>query len=158
MPKQKIYVSYDPADRLSYSLLKSWFDNDALVDICNNLTVSSIKVTPHEERISKSSCYIILISEATKNLSSFLQAELDYAILTDKPIIAVNLNNLRSCDTNLCPFSIQTHLSLHVPFNLSIIRHAIERWPADYEQFKGEKKWPMYFNDSVYVKLGIKNE
>ena len=95
---------------------------------------------------------IATVGESTKYLYKFVKWELDSALELNLPIIAVNLNNLRRQDSNLCPASIRDKNVVHVAFRMRIIKHAMDNFPATHRNNSGTG-W--FYNDTIYRSLGL---
>jgi hypothetical protein len=140
--RNKIYVCFDAdTDIRYYRLMQGWkasehidFDFYDAHDI-NNLREDSSEDTIKRklrERLNNAKMLIVLIGEKTKNLHRFVRWEQEVALDLDIPIVAVNLNQSNSIDSNRCPSIIRDELVLHIPFRLGPIKWAIENWPDEY--------------------------
>ena len=69
------------------------------------------------------------------------------------PIIAVNMNNKRSLDLNLCPPIIREAGAVHISFNLAIIKFALQDFTAmpRYQRLGPD----YYYPDRIYRSLGL---
>jgi hypothetical protein len=110
-----------------------------------------------KERMKKASAVIVLIGDSTKNLYKFVRWELDFALDLGLPIIAVNLNDMRSQDDSRVPPIIRDRGVVHVAFRMKIIKHALDNWPGEFYALpaKDKESGARYYADSVYTSLGI---
>jgi hypothetical protein len=101
---------------------------------------------------------VVLIGPYTKNLRKFVPWEIEIAKEKHLPIVAVNLNNLRSFDAQLCPASLREYPAVHVPFRMKIIRHALDGYVSEFSMHASSwEASPRYYGDHVYSQLGIEN-
>ena len=107
------------------------------------------------ERLGGTKQAIILVGEKTKNLYRFVRWELQTCKNLDIPIIAVNLNEQRSQDRDLCPPIIRDEYVVHIPFKLKIIQYALNNFPNEYHRRSQSDKGPRYYSESVYTDLGL---
>lgn len=84
------------------------------------------------ERFAHAQQVIVLIGENTKFLFKFVRWEIEVAQSLDIPIIAVNLNDRREHDKDLCPAILAGKYVVHVPFKAKIIRYAMDNFPGEY--------------------------
>ena len=97
----------------------------------------------------------MLIGDETKTHHRFVRWEIDTALGLDLPIIAVNLNNMREMDSDLCPPILRNEYVVHVSFKLKIIKCALDSFPAQYRSRDPSEKGPRIYSDSVYRELGL---
>ncbi|GAA5508415.1 TIR domain-containing protein [Novipirellula caenicola] len=163
--RNKTYVIFDAdKDMWAYSYMKGWKTNknvdfdfhDAhdLNPLTNRAGEETVK-SRLRERFSKTKHAIVLIGESTKNLYRFVRWELQVALKLEIPLVAVNLNHFRKIDQDRCPLVIKDTTTVHVPFKLKIIRHALDNFPADYRAKKKEGEVNLYYPNSVYESLGL---
>jgi len=162
----KTYVCFDAdTDIHYYRLMTAWKENDRFefnfhnAHEINNLRDGSSEETIKaklRERFQSTKVFIILIGANTKNLYKYVRWEIEYAIENNIPIIAVNLNNLRVLDTNLCPPILKEKLAIHIPYGHKIIDFALNNWTVSHYTHKrdGKTGW-FYYEDGVYKSLGM---
>lgn len=148
-----------------YRLMCAWKQNDNMPFSFDNAhDLNSARDSSQEEsikaqlriRMQNSKEFILLIGENTRYLYKFLKWEIEQALARDLPIIAVNLNGMRSQDTDRCPPVLRNELSIYVSFNAAILQHALEHWPSSHMKYKTEEKsGPYYYKESVYRQLGL---
>ncbi len=108
------------------------------------------------ERLRNTKVFVLLVGDSTKNLYKFVRWEIEQALKRGIPIIAVNLNNKRSIDYDLCPAILKDELAIHVSFNQKIIEYAINNWANSEESHKRDgKSGPFYYENSWYAQLGL---
>lgn len=163
--RNKTYVIFDgDNDIWAYRFMRGWKANEnidfnfhdahdlkALTDRANEETVKRRL----RERFSNAKQVIVLVGDSTKNLYRFVRWEIQVALNLDIPIIAVNLNGQRSCDSNRCPPIIRDEYVVHVSFKMAIIKHALDNFPAFYHKRRQGESGPLYYKDSVYTSLGL---
>ena len=107
------------------------------------------------QRFSTAEQVIVLIGEETKHHHRFVRWEIDTALGLDLPIIAVNLNNLREMDEDLCPPIIRNTYTMHIPFKMKIIKYALDNFPNEYHRRDSSEKGARIYNDGVYRSLDL---
>ena len=153
------YVAFDgDKDIWAYGYMKGWSENKRidfeLLDAhdLDNMTARArgeyyVK-GKLRERMNKSKAFVLLVGESTKHLHKYVGWEIDLAVELGLPIIVVNLNNKSGLDRDNCPAKIRSGLlkknrsargspspsacAVHIPFKLAAIRHALDRWPAEF--------------------------
>ncbi len=164
--RNKCYACFDgDNDMRYYRLLTAWGANDkfefdfndahGLTQARDSSTEESIKRSLRT-RLNNSREFLLLIGEKTKNLYRFVRWEIETAIALDIPIIAVNLNGLRSFDPQRCPPVLKDELAIHIPFGQKIIDLALDDWPAQHRNLRRTGPIePKFYLDSVYKQLGL---
>lgn len=163
--RNKVYVSFDADNDMKYyRLMQAWKQNDGIEfnfndahDINNNYDKSeeSIKAALME-RFRNTKVFVLLVGEHTKYLYRFVRWEIEQAIKRELPIIVVNLNGKRSCDSNLCPAIVKDELAIHIPFNSKILQYALENWPDSSQNHKANNETgSYYYKENIYEKLGL---
>jgi hypothetical protein len=137
------YVAFDgDKDIWAYGYMKGWSENKRidfeLLDAhdLDNMTARArgeyyVKGKLHE-RMNKSKAFVLLVGESTRHLHMYVGWEIDLAIELGLPIVVVNLNNNSGLDRDNCPARIRSACAVHIPFKLAAIRHALDRWPAEF--------------------------
>ena len=107
-------------------------------------------------RILDNACQVIvLIGESTKHLYKYVRWELQVVLDLELPLIAVNLDNRRSMNTDLCPPLIRDKYIAHIPFKLAIIKYALDNFPNEFKNRDKTKNGPRTYSGDVYKKLGL---
>ena len=142
--RNKTYVCFDgDEDMRYYRLMTAWKANDNLeFDFHDAHDLNTARDTSLEEsikkqlreRFSNSKLLIVLIGEKTKGLTKFVKWEMEVALRLGLPIVGVNLNGSRQRDDR-CPPTIRGSLSVHVPFSMKAVSHAIDNWPASHATY-----------------------
>ena len=156
--RNKTYVCFDAdSDIRFYNLMKAWKENGTHpfnfhnAHDLNNLRQNTSDEQIYKkllERLKNTKVMIVLIGGKTKNLYKFVRWEIEYAIDTDLPIIAVNLNKKNKMDNELCPPILKDKLAIHVPFYQSNINYALNYWPDEhYKNKKDGKSGPFYYEE-----------
>jgi|ERR1051325_886361 hypothetical protein len=163
--RNKTYIIFDGEnDMWAYRYMRGWkvnrnidFDFHDAHDI-NTLTDLASPDTVRKklrERFSSGKQAVVLIGQNTSHKHRFVRWEMDVALNLGLPIVAVNLNNKRQMDPNLCPPILRGEYVIHVAFRARIIKYALDNFPyfhARQIQYPG-KDW--YYPDNVYRQLGI---
>jgi hypothetical protein len=166
--RNKTYVAFDgDSDIRYYNLMKAWKQNDNTDfnfydahDLNTALDTSSEETIKRRlrERMENSKVFVLLVGNNTKDLRKpYVRYEIDHAINYYKiPIIVVNLNGLRKCDSNLCPPAARDALSIHIPFGQKILQYALENWTSEhYTHVNKDENDAYYYKDSIYTSLGL---
>ncbi|RAR75684.1 TIR domain-containing protein [Flavobacterium aciduliphilum] len=164
--RNKVYVAFDADNDIRYyRLMQAWKQNDnSSFDFydahdINNLRDWSTEETIKnklKERLKNSKTFILLIGEQTRFHYKYIRWEINQALELNLPIICVNLNGLRSIDTEKCPPIIRNELALHVSFNAKIIEKALIDWEVmHYENKKKNIIGDFYYDSNIYLKLGL---
>jgi hypothetical protein len=107
------------------------------------------------ERFASATQVIVLIGKNTKNLYRFVRWEMEVAQKLDLPIIAVNLNDRRIYDSDLCPPILRDRYVVHVPFKAKIIRHALDHFPGEYRRRGASDGGNRNYPHSVFTSVGL---
>ncbi len=165
--RNRTYIAFDgDKDIHYYYLMKAWknskyvsfnfYDAHDLNIARDNSMEQTIK-RRLSERMANTKCLVLLIGESTRYLTKFVKWEIELAIKTGLPIIAVNLNNKKQMDNDRCPPALRYALAIHIPFKQSAVEYAIENWPESFSNHKSNGNiGPYFYSDSVYQALGIK--
>jgi len=164
--KNKTYVIFDgDNDMWAYARMKGWkaienidfnfYDAHDLKPLTNQARSEDYIKQRLSERMSNAKQAIVLIGNSTKNLYRFVRWELDKALTNNIPIIAVNLNNYRSIDNNLCPPIIKGQNAIHIPFKMRMIKYALDDFPPFHKTLDLSKREDWHYKDSVYQSLGL---
>ncbi len=164
--KNKTYVIFDgDEDMWAYNIMKAWKKNDNIdfnfydAHDINNASDDSLTDSIKQQlrdRMKNAKQVIVLVGEKTKNLRKFVPWEINLARVYDLPIVVVNLNRNRQYDSELCPRAIGSEIyTIHVSFQMKIIKYALDNFPSSYENYKDEKKGNYWYKDSVYEDLDL---
>ncbi len=155
------YICFDgDKDIHHYRLMTAWNENPRFnFNFKNAHDLSQARDTSSEDtikrslrfRLNSSDILIVLLGESTKNLFKFVRWEIEVAIELGLPIIAVNLNGLRTIDSNRCPAILRDNSSIHVSYNSAIINFAISDWPKQCNNYNSAR----YYFESVYKSIGL---
>lgn len=163
--RNKTYVIFDgDNDIWAYRYMKGWrqsehidFDfHDAhdLNTITNNSSEDNTK-QKLRERFSSAKQVIVLIGDKTKNLFTFVRWEMEIAFRLDLPIVAVNLNDLRKYNADLCPPILRDEYVMHVSYRAKIIKYALDNFPTQYKQSNRPNGLNWSYKKDVYDSLGL---
>ena len=164
--RNKTFVSFDGDNDIHYyRLMQAWKQNDNTeFNFYNAHDINTARDTSTEEsikaqlaeRMRNSKLFVLLVGENTRYLRKFVPWEIEQALKRELPIIVVNLNGLRSMDSERCPPSIQSELAIHVSFNTAILQYALENWPSSNDTHRQKSEsGPYYYKESVYKELGL---
>jgi hypothetical protein len=163
--RNKTYIIFDgDNDIWAYRYMRGWkesehidFDfHDAhdLNTISNNASEETTK-RKLRERFSSAKQVVVLIGDKTKNLYTFVRWEMEVALNLNLPIIAVNLNDKRTYDVNLCPSIIRDEYVIHVAYRAKIIKYALDNFPEQYHRSNRPSGTNWSYPNSVYANLGL---
>ena len=164
--RNKTYIAFDgDKDIHYYYLMKAWkhskhveFNFYDAHDI-NSARDSSMEQTIKRklrERMANAKTLILLIGESTRYLTKFVRWEIELAIESEIPIIAININGKKQMDDNRCPPILKSELAIHIPFKQAVVEYALDNWPDSHQKHKQKGESGAYFyKDSVYQRLGI---
>lgn len=157
--KKKIFVCYDKINDATYfDMLEAWMSIDVQFvkydpqpERVNTPRTIANFITAINERIKSVEAFVLLVSDSTRNLDYNMMAELNVALANDIPIIAINVNGLRSLDDTNCPSLLKEKHVLHIALDSKAFKTALDIWPKYYrEHLYDDNLGPRYFNDSVY--------
>lgn len=161
--RNRTYIIFDgDNDMWAYAFMKGWnqhenmeFDFHDAHEINNLKDYSSEETVKRKlkERFSFTKQAIVLIGENTKNLYKYVRWELETCLILNLPIVAVNLNNKRFFDDELCPPVIKSKPVIHIAFKMKVIKHALEDFCENFSRYKDRSD--MYYKDSVYIGLDL---
>jgi hypothetical protein len=127
--------------------MKSWVKNDRIeFDFHDAHELSPISNAQSEiyikgilrNRLKDTKQAITVIGSNTRYLHRFVRWEIETCLSMQIPIVAVNLNGLRTQDDERCPAILKDTRTVHVPFQRAIIKHALDNFP---EQCAAMKAW-----------------
>lgn len=163
--KNKTYVIFDgDNDMWAYAYMKGWKNNEHIdfdFHDAHDLNVITDRASEEtakrklRERFSSAKQVIVLIGDHTKNLFRFVRWEIEVAQNLDLPIIAVNLNKIRSYDSERCPAILCDKYVAHISFNVKIIKYALDNFPDEYARRGPNAEGKRHYNKSVYEQLGL---
>jgi hypothetical protein len=164
--KDTTYVIFDgDNDGWAYRFMRGWKKNKNVdFDFRDAHEIGSLTGRAENEsyikselkkRFEKADQVIVLIGEKTKNLYKYVRWELEIALDLDLPIIAVNVNNKRKQDNDLCPAIIKDKDVIHISFKMAIIKYALDDFPVFYRNKKNDEVGAWYYKDKVYQDLGL---
>lgn len=165
--KDKTYVIFDgDTDMWAYAYMKGWKKNDNIdfnfedahdIKPLTYRAVDEYNVKGRLRERMKSACQVIvIIGDNTKYLYKYVRWEIDLALDLGIPIIAVNLNNSKSIDNNVCPPILRLKNAIHIPFKLKMIRYSLDNFPDFYNYRRDKNKNDDYhWNNDVYNDLGL---
>jgi hypothetical protein len=164
--RNKTYVGFDAdSDMRYYRLMQAWKANENIDfnfynvhDINYNPSLTSEVAIKRQlrERFENTKNFVLLVGGNTKNLYKYVRWEIEEAIERKLPIIVVNLNMKRELDDKLCPPIIRDGLAIHVSFNASILKYALDDWEDSHYKKRQENDNKAYFYKAiVYKRLGL---
>ena len=161
--RNKTYICFDgDKDMHYYRLMTAWVGNDnCSFNFHNAHDLNTARDSSQEEsikrqlmeRFSNSKQLIVLIGESTRFLTKFVKWEMEVALKQHLPIIAVNLNGSRYQDDR-CPSTIRNALAIYVPFEMKVIKFAMDSWSGWHLAHRSQgKTGPYHYEDLVYRSL-----
>ncbi|KFF05552.1 TIR domain-containing protein [Flavobacterium reichenbachii] len=159
------YTCFDgDTDMHYYNLMKAWHKNGKFNFRFDNVhDLEQVRDTSTEEtikrslrrRLNASDVFVVLIGRSTRYLYKFVRWEIEVAIDMNLPIIAINLDNSRAINYDLCPPILRDTLAIHVPFSPDIVNYAITNWPYSHRNYRSQGVSGSYhYYNSVYSQLG----
>jgi len=164
--KNKTYVAFDADNDIRYyRLMMAWkqsdyssfnfYDAHDLNNLRNWSNEQTIK-NKLRERLQNTKVFVLLIGEQTRFHYKFVKWEIEQALKMNLPIVCVNLNGLRSLDSNNCPPILRSEIAIHISYNSKIIEFALDSWSHwHYQHQKEGKSGDFYYNNQVYSNLGL---
>lgn len=164
--RSKVFVSFDGDNDIHYyRLMLAWKQSDhSNFTFSNAHDLNQARDTSQEEsvkrqlsvRLQNSRVFISLIGQSTRFLYKFVRWEIEQAIAMRMPIIAVNLNGMRTLDMDRCPPLLRTANAIHISFNSKIMEHALTHWPSHISGIPQLQRYEWYHYDPrVYTSLGL---
>ena len=166
MEQLNIYVAIDASKDIKYyeefkTMLKS---NDVKCNIFDGIdyfkefdkTPDDVLKFKIQKNLERADVIVVLLTKTLKSMRKFSKWQVEHAINTGKPIIAVNPNRIRSVDYDVCPTILKSHLSLHIPYDAKAFELAINNWPKSHEEhMKNEKDQRKIYKyaESVYKQI-----
>lgn len=151
--RNKTYIIFnadypkDKGDMGWYNLMTAWNANESIdfnfhnAHDLNNLRDGSsddqIK-RKLRERMANSKQVIVLVGEHTKNMYKFVRWEIEIAMSMDIPIIAVNLDKTNGSGSRTPAILEDNCYFVSVPFAVKKVKHALDKFPSEYEKNKDE--------------------
>jgi hypothetical protein len=163
--RNKTYVIFDgDNDMWAYAYMKGWkanenidfnfYDAHDLRPLTDRASEDTVK-RRLRERFSSAKQVVVLIGEHTKDLYHFVRWELEIALKLDLPIIVVNLSSLRKYDPDRCPPILRNKYTVHISFNMKIIKHALDKFPDEYANRDPQAGGNRHYPEKVYSLLGL---
>jgi hypothetical protein len=163
--RNKTYVIFDgDSDMWAYAYMKGWKNNDKIdFDFHDAHDLNALRDGSSEEtvkaklreRLGNTKQAIVLVGENTKNLYRYVRWELETCLEMGIPIVAVNLNGMRSKDDERCPPIIKGTPAVHVAFKMKIIQRALDDFCDNFAKYKD--KSDLYYPAAAYNELGIED-
>ena len=164
--RNKTYVAFDADNDIRYyRLMQAWKQSDHTIfnfydahDLNNLWNQSSEQTIKYKlkERLKNSKVFVLLVGQQTRFHYKFIRWEIENALELNLPILCINLNGMRSLDTNLCPPILRDKLVLHISFNTKIIEKALINWEYyHYQNQKNGKTGDFYYEKTIYDELGL---
>ena len=162
----KIFVAYEGTTDLEFANeIKNWVDKeknpydlfDALdeLKLIDKMDDDKLKMNM-QNNMSSADLFVVVIGPKTKSFRKFVRWQVEYAVNSGKPVIAINLNGIRSVDFDRCPTFLKKNLSMHITAQNEIFEYALENWPqSHYQKFAKEDHKTYRYTTDVYDKLGL---
>jgi hypothetical protein len=146
------YVIFDgDNDKWAYAYMNGWkanknidFDYQDAHDLDNMTSRAQDEQyvkSKLRERMNKSTAVVVLVGEKTRNLYKYVRWELELALELGLPIIVANLNKKNRQDDSLCPALVRDKAcTVHIPYTLEALKHAMSSFPTFYYGLSREQK------------------
>ena len=163
--RNKTYVIFDgDKDMWAYAYMKGWnthqhmdfsfFDAHDIRPLTDRATEETVR-TRLRERLVNTKQALVLVGESTQHLFRFVRWELEMCLKLNVPMVVVNLNGNRRMDQIRCPPILKGEYVAHVDFKMTIIKYALDQFPAEYSNRQSNSGGDRFYNESVYQKLGL---
>lgn len=162
----KIFLAFEGTEDLEFlDEFSKWKDKEGKAYDAFNLLKEAKRIDKDDdetlkakmqEAMSGADFFAIVIGPKTKSFRKFTRWQIEYAINSGKPVVAMNLNGIRSVDFDRCPSFLKKNLSMHITAQNEIFEYALENWPASHQKKLAldDHKNYRYSND-VYESLGL---
>lgn len=162
----KIFLAFEGTCDLEFlDTFKTWKDKDGKPYDAYTLLSELKKIdkvdddalkASMQDAMSKADVFAIVIGPKTKSFRKFTRWQVEYAVSSKKPVIAINLNGIRSVDFDRCPTFLKKNLSMHITAQNEIFEYALEKWPASHLEKLAEEDHKNYrYSNGVYESLGL---
>ncbi len=171
MNQQKIYVALDALNDIKYYNKFKEFktNNDYAYNFYDSVSFfKELDKTPDDilkqkiqQNIDLADAVVVLLTKTLKSMRKFPKWQLEYAIKSGKPIIAINPNRIRSVDYDVCPTILKSSLSLHIPYNEKALELALMNWPKSHKEHllkDKDLKKTFKYSESVYQEIFVEEE
>ena len=164
--EQKIYVAYDGTnDYETYKQIQEWVDSNEekfnffdAIDLYKKLDKVEDELLKAQvrERMSTANVVVLLVSKTTKSFRRFIRWQIEYAINNNIPIIAMNVNGIRSVDYDRIPTILKKNLAIHIAFQAPILEYALNNWPESFKtHISKEEKNSFKYTEDIYNDLEL---
>lgn len=104
------------------------------------------------QQMNYAGALVIIIGENTRNLHELVRWQIEIALASRMPIIAVNLNGKRRMDEDLCPQVLKGETVIHIPFGPKIMKYTLSAWPSHCRKYHAVDS---YWDANAYRDLGL---
>lgn len=164
--QQIVYLAFDGTNDLEqFKQIQEWeFSNNQKytfidgLDLYKQLDKTNDEVLKAQvrERMNLANVCVLLINKTTKSFRRFIRWQIEHAINNNMPIIAINVNGIRSVDYDRVPTILKKNLAIHIAFQAKILEFAIDNWPESHNQYSlKEVKNSFKYSEEVYNSLGL---
>lgn len=155
----KIFVAFDDSDVEYIRMMSTWQVNRRSF----NFHVANINYVPYStteavgkrslmEQMNHAVAFVVIIGENTRNLHEVTRWQIEIALASRIPIIAVNINGKRRMDEELCPQILKGETVIHIPFGPKIMQHTLASWSSHCRQYNAVDS---YWDANAYRNLGM---
>lgn len=156
---RKIMVAFDASDIEYVRAMSTWKVNrvpfNFHVAIINYVPYSTTEAAAKRElmlEMNNASALVVIIGEHIRNLHEVIRWQIEIALASRLPIIAVNINGMRKMDKNLCPQILKGEQVIHIPFGPKIMQYTMAQWPSHCRQYHAVDS---YWDANAYRSLGM---
>lgn len=161
-----IYLAFDGTnDLVPYKQILEWeFSSSGKYNFIDGLDLykqldkinDELLKSQVRERMELANICVLLITKTTKSFRRFIRWQIEYAINNNMPIIAINVNGIRSVDYDRVPTILKKNLAMHIAFQAKILEYALDNWPESHYQYKlKENKNSFKYSEDIYNELGL---
>jgi hypothetical protein len=109
-----------------------------------------------KERMNLADIYVLIVNKTTKSYRRFIRWQVEHAINSGIPLIAINANGIRSVDYDRIPTVLKKNIAIHIAFQAKILEYAIQNWPSSFREYQAKEiKNSFKYSEEVYNQLGL---
>lgn len=160
--RNKTYIIFDADNDMHYyRMMQAWKQNtNTEFNFYNAHDLNVIWKHSNEhtikrrlrERMNNAKQVIVLVGDNTKNLYKYVRWEIEVALSLGLPIIAVNLDKSNTENPKTPAILKNRAYFVSVPFSLKKIKHALDYFPAEFNNNKQSAPDPRHYD---WAKVGI---
>ncbi|MFA6889410.1 MAG: TIR domain-containing protein [Bacilli bacterium] len=163
---EKVFVAFDgPNDQDAFFTFKAMVQSDGT--LFNLISARELygRLDKDSDDSIKEKIYrimdecmmcVVLVGPTTKSYRRFIRWQIERALATQKPLVMVNQNCIRSVDFDRCPMKMKKNLGLHIAFHAPIIEYALTHYLTSYvSHIQKEHHTPLRYSQDIYESLNL---